>query len=145
MICFQPLDLGKDISTLASKEIRLEHRILFRLDLPNRKPIGVKAKPGKTVRDVFKPVLNKYGCKVDNMVVHMVSTPITQMEMVIFKGAFQRVAVRPSIHKWGWGGALSTTTIVQCSAEAHLALHLFSLNSQSRKRTVTRSLRKNSL
>ncbi len=58
---------------LASKEIRLEHRVLFRLDLPNRKPIGVKAKPGKSVRDVFKPILSKYGCKIDNMVVHMVN------------------------------------------------------------------------
>ena len=83
-LCLQPLDLGKDISTLASKEIRLEHRILFRLDLPNRKPIGVKAKPGKSVKDVFKPILNKYGCKIDNMVVHMVKKTLNLFCFVKF-------------------------------------------------------------
>jgi regulator of G-protein signaling len=72
MIEFQPLDLGEDISTLGSKEVMIEKRVLFRMDLPHRKSIGVKAKPNRTIRDVFKPILNKYGYKLDGIIVQMV-------------------------------------------------------------------------
>lgn len=68
----QPLDLGEDISSLGSKEVMIERRVLFRMDLPHRKSIGVKAKPNRTVRDVFKPILNKYGFKLDNITVQLV-------------------------------------------------------------------------
>ncbi|XP_061194561.1 regulator of G-protein signaling 12-like isoform X2 [Saccostrea echinata] len=67
----KPLDLGEDISTLGSKEVMIERRVLFRMDLPHRKSIGVKAKPNRTVRDVFKPILNKYGFKLDNITVQL--------------------------------------------------------------------------
>lgn len=50
----------------------IERRVLFRMDLPNRKSIGVKAKPNRTIRDVFKPILNKYGFKLDNIFVQLV-------------------------------------------------------------------------
>jgi regulator of G-protein signaling len=76
MIEFQPLDLGDDISTLGSKEVMIEKRVLFRMDLPHRKSIGVKAKPNRTVRDVFKPILNKYGYKLDSIIVQMVGKRI---------------------------------------------------------------------
>lgn len=67
----KPLDLSEDISTLGSKEVMIERRVLFRMDLPNRKSIGVKAKPNRTIRDVFKPILNKYGFKLDNIFVQL--------------------------------------------------------------------------
>ncbi|XP_059145141.1 regulator of G-protein signaling 12-like isoform X2 [Physella acuta] len=70
----QPLDLNEDISTLGSKEIVIERRVLFRLDLPNGKSIGVKAKPNRTIRDVFKPILNKYGLRLDNVGVHLIGS-----------------------------------------------------------------------
>ncbi|XP_055901258.1 regulator of G-protein signaling loco-like isoform X2 [Biomphalaria glabrata] len=66
----KPLDLNEDISTLGSKEIVIERRVLFRLDLPNGKSIGVKAKPNRSIRDVFKPILTKYGYHIDNIGVH---------------------------------------------------------------------------
>jgi regulator of G-protein signaling len=68
----QPLDLEEDISTLGSKEVVIERRVLFRLDLPNHKSIGVKAKPNRSIRDVFKPILNKYGHRIDNCGVQLV-------------------------------------------------------------------------
>ena len=34
---------------------------VFRLELPSKKSIGVKAKPLKIVRDVLGPILNQYG------------------------------------------------------------------------------------
>lgn len=67
----KPLDMGEDISSLGSKEVMIERRVLFRMDLPHRKSIGVKAKPNRTVRDVFKPILNKYGFKLDNITVQL--------------------------------------------------------------------------
>ncbi|VDI53898.1 regulator of G-protein signaling [Mytilus galloprovincialis] len=71
----KPLDLSEDISTLGSKEVMIERRVLFRMDLPNRKSIGVKAKPNRTIRDVFKPILNKYGFKLDNIFVQLSGKP----------------------------------------------------------------------
>lgn len=70
---FQPLNLNDDISTLGSKEVTIERRVLFRMDLPNKKSIGVKAKPNRLIKDVFKPILTKYGYKLDTIDVHLVS------------------------------------------------------------------------
>ena len=70
---FQPLNLNDDISSLGSKEVTVERRVLFRMDLPNKKSIGVKAKPNRMIRDVFKPILNKYGYRMDAIDVHLVS------------------------------------------------------------------------
>ncbi len=79
-MCLQLVDISKDISTLGSKEIRLDRRILIRLEMPNRKVIGIKAKPNRPVRDVFRPILNKYGYKLENMVIHMVSLILFQSQ-----------------------------------------------------------------
>ncbi|XP_021378648.1 regulator of G-protein signaling 12-like isoform X2 [Mizuhopecten yessoensis] len=73
----KPLDLSEDISTLGSREVMIERRVLFRMDLPNRKSIGVKAKPNRSIRDVFKPILNKYGFKLDNICVQLSGQPGT--------------------------------------------------------------------
>ncbi|KAL4231489.1 termination of G-protein coupled receptor signaling pathway [Mactra antiquata] len=67
----KPLNLNEDISTLGSKEVTIERRVLFRMDLPNKKSIGVKAKPNRLIKDVFKPILHKYGYKIDTIDVHL--------------------------------------------------------------------------
>ncbi|XP_052771613.1 regulator of G-protein signaling loco-like isoform X3 [Mya arenaria] len=67
----KPLNLNEDISTLGSKEVTIERRVLFRMDLPNKKCIGVKAKPNRLIRDVFKPILNKYGFRMETIDVHL--------------------------------------------------------------------------
>lgn len=81
MSFFQPLNLNEDISTLGSKEITIERRVLFRMDLPNKKSIGVKAKPNRLIRDVFKPILNKYGYRMGAIDVHLVSIPESDMHI----------------------------------------------------------------
>jgi len=58
---------------LSNKEVRVEPRAVFRLDLPNRKTVGVKSKPGKTLGEVLRPVLHKYGYRVHNVAVSLVS------------------------------------------------------------------------
>ncbi|KAK7079539.1 LGN motif protein, partial [Halocaridina rubra] len=66
------LDKTEDSSAIGGLEVRLEQRILFRLDLPNRKTVCVKAKPNKPTSDVLKPILHKYGYKLDLMSIHKV-------------------------------------------------------------------------
>ena len=81
--CPQPLDLEEDISTLGSKEVVIERRVLFRLDLPNHKSIGVKAKPNRSIRDVFKPILNKYGHRIDSCGVQLVSSWLISRQVTV--------------------------------------------------------------
>ncbi|GFY23924.1 regulator of G-protein signaling loco [Trichonephila clavipes] len=61
----QPLDHCTDVTSLSCKEIRVEQVILFCVELPNKKTIGVKAKNNKICGDILKPVLHKYGYKID--------------------------------------------------------------------------------
>ncbi|CAL1543696.1 unnamed protein product [Lymnaea stagnalis] len=90
----RPLDLNEDISTLGSKEIVIERRVLFRLDFPNNKSIGVKAKPNRSIRDVFKPILSKYGFRIDNIAVHLIgSMDFLDLDMSVSDIENQRVVV----------------------------------------------------
>lgn len=63
----KPLDLGDDSTSLGCTEVRVEPRVLFRLELPSKKSIGVKAKPAKLVKEVLGPILNQYGWNLESM------------------------------------------------------------------------------
>ena len=63
---------AEDSSVLCGAEVRLQQLVLFRLDLPNQKTVCVKAKPHKTAGDVLRPILAKYGFKLDLMHIHTV-------------------------------------------------------------------------
>lgn len=65
----KPLDLSEDGQILHSTEVRVEPRVLFRLELPSKKSIGVKAKPAKVIRDVLEPILLQYGWHLEDMIV----------------------------------------------------------------------------
>ena len=65
----KPLDLSEDCSTLGCSEVRVEPRVLFRLELPSKKSIGVKAKQTKLVEEVLGPILAQYGWSLADMVV----------------------------------------------------------------------------
>lgn len=69
---YKLMEKTEDSSVLGGLEVRLEQRILFRLDLPNRKTVCVKAKPNKLANEVLKPILHKYGYKLDLMTIHKV-------------------------------------------------------------------------
>jgi len=66
-----PLDLSSDCSNLGCTEVRVEPRVLFRLELPSRKSIGVKAKQTKLVEDVLRPILQQYGWNLDLMTIRL--------------------------------------------------------------------------
>ncbi|XP_077400422.1 regulator of G-protein signaling 12 [Vanacampus margaritifer] len=66
----KPLVLDQDCMTLSSRDLRLEKRTLFRLDLvPINRSVGLKAKPTKPVAEVLRPVVAKYGLLLNDLVV----------------------------------------------------------------------------
>ncbi|KAG7461860.1 hypothetical protein MATL_G00195650 [Megalops atlanticus] len=65
----KPLVLDQDCITLTSRDLRLEKRTLFRLDLvPINRSVGLKAKPTKPVTEVLRPVVAKYGLQLSHLV-----------------------------------------------------------------------------
>uniref|UniRef100_A0A8C5GPJ8 Regulator of G-protein signaling 12-like n=1 Tax=Gouania willdenowi TaxID=441366 RepID=A0A8C5GPJ8_GOUWI len=65
----KPLVLDQDCMTLTSRDLRLEKRTLFRLDLvPINRSVGLKAKPTKPVTEVLRPVVAKYGLHLNELV-----------------------------------------------------------------------------
>uniref|UniRef100_A0A3Q2ZEH9 Regulator of G-protein signaling 12-like n=1 Tax=Kryptolebias marmoratus TaxID=37003 RepID=A0A3Q2ZEH9_KRYMA len=70
----KPLVLDQDCMTLCSRDLRLEKRTLFRLDLvPINRSVGLKAKPTKPVTEVLRPVVAKYGLSLTDLVAKVVS------------------------------------------------------------------------
>ncbi|KTG37269.1 hypothetical protein cypCar_00021259 [Cyprinus carpio] len=70
----KPLVLDQDSITLSSRELRLEKRTLFRLDLvPINRSVGLKAKPTKPVTEVLRPVVAKYGLHLGDLVARIVT------------------------------------------------------------------------
>ena len=67
----KPLDLSEDCSSLGCSEVRVEPRVLFRLELPSKKSIGVKAKQTKLVEEVLGPILSQYGWNLADMMVRL--------------------------------------------------------------------------
>ncbi|KAL4640283.1 regulator of G-protein signaling 12 isoform X2 [Arapaima gigas] len=68
----KPLVLDQDCMTLSSRDLRLEKRTLFRLDLvPINRSVGLKAKPTKPVTEVLRPVVAKYGLHLNDLVANI--------------------------------------------------------------------------
>lgn len=63
----KPIDLDLSSSELAGKEIFIEQRVVFKLDLPNKKIISVKSKPCKVLGDVLRPILHKYNYRLESV------------------------------------------------------------------------------
>lgn len=55
------MNLDDSASVLAGKEVKIEWRIEFRLDLPDRKSLTVKSKPSHTLGAILGPILTKHG------------------------------------------------------------------------------------
>ncbi|KAG5848111.1 hypothetical protein ANANG_G00094930, partial [Anguilla anguilla] len=65
----KPLVMDQDCVTLSARDLRLEKRTLFRLDLvPINRSVGLKAKPTKPVTEVLRPVVAKYGLHLADLV-----------------------------------------------------------------------------
>uniref|UniRef100_A0A8C5P726 Regulator of G protein signaling 12 n=1 Tax=Leptobrachium leishanense TaxID=445787 RepID=A0A8C5P726_9ANUR len=72
----KPLVLSQDSSILESRNLRIEKRTLFRLDLvPINRSVGLKAKPTKPVTEVLRPVVAKYGLNLNDLVARLSGEP----------------------------------------------------------------------
>ncbi|XP_040275106.1 regulator of G-protein signaling 12 isoform X1 [Bufo bufo] len=68
----KPLVLSQDSGILESRDLRIEKRTLFRLDLvPINRSVGLKAKPTKPVTEVLRPVVAKYGLNLGELVARL--------------------------------------------------------------------------
>jgi regulator of G-protein signaling len=61
------LDLDTLSKELAGNEVYIEQRVVFKLDLPNRKVISVKSKPSKLLCEVLRPILHKYSYRLETV------------------------------------------------------------------------------
>lgn len=59
------MDLDSPSPQLAGKEVSVEQRVQFKLDLPNKKVISVKSKPCKIFCEVLRPILLKYNYQLE--------------------------------------------------------------------------------
>ncbi|XP_049825933.1 regulator of G-protein signaling loco isoform X3 [Aethina tumida] len=63
----KPLDINDSSSKLAGCEVEVEQRVVFRLDLPNKRIVSVKSKYTKPIQDILRPILHKYEFNMDQM------------------------------------------------------------------------------
>ncbi|KAH8306399.1 hypothetical protein KR018_010376 [Drosophila ironensis] len=78
------IDLQQPSKLLAGKEVLIERRVAFKLDLPDPKTISVKSKPKKQLHEVIRPILNKYNYKMEQVQVILRDTqaPMDLMQPV---------------------------------------------------------------
>lgn len=65
----KPIDLNVASTSVAGKEVLIEQRVVFKLDLPNKKIISVKSKPSKLLSEVLRPILQKYNYQLESVTV----------------------------------------------------------------------------
>ncbi|KAK2115327.1 hypothetical protein P7K49_005953 [Saguinus oedipus] len=104
----RPLVLHQDSSILESRDLRLEKRTLFRLDLvPINRSVGLKAKPTKPVTEVLRPVVAKYGLDLGGLLVRLAkmrNQPALECPRPPANGIGQRRADGPApLHLLGMG------------------------------------------
>ncbi|EDX13958.1 GD18442 [Drosophila simulans] len=68
------IDVQQPSQILAGKEVVIERRVAFKLDLPDPKVISVKSKPKKQLHEVIRPILSKYNYKMEQVRVIMRDT-----------------------------------------------------------------------
>ncbi|XP_046869624.1 regulator of G-protein signaling loco isoform X2 [Drosophila willistoni] len=100
------IDTQQPSQILAGKEVVIERRVAFKLDLPDPKVISVKSKPKKHLHEVIRPILTKYNYKMDGVVVLMRDTqmPLDLMQPVtIADGHRLQIVMRQSDFQPGGG------------------------------------------
>ena len=68
------VDLERDASMLAGLEIRLEPRVVFHLLLTSGKSLLIRGQPRRQLGEVVKPILNKYGLKMESSIIVKAAT-----------------------------------------------------------------------
>ncbi|KAI4498923.1 hypothetical protein M0802_006098 [Mischocyttarus mexicanus] len=61
----EPMDIKYSSSVLAGQEVEVVPTKVLKVDLPSRRVITVIAHKGRTLKEVLRPLLNKYGFNLD--------------------------------------------------------------------------------
>lgn len=90
----KPIDLEQPSNQIAGKEVLIEQRVVFKLDLPNRKIISVKSKPCKALGDVLRPILHKYNYRLELVTVSVAAIECQYSNnSLCFEKLFNRIFV----------------------------------------------------
>lgn len=73
----QIINLKHPSSVLATQEVEVVPTKVIKVDLPSRRVISVVTHKGKTLKEVLKPLLNKYGFKLDLVTIWADGHPIS--------------------------------------------------------------------
>ncbi|XP_017846612.1 regulator of G-protein signaling loco isoform X2 [Drosophila busckii] len=78
------IDTQQSAQLLAGKEVLIERRVVFKLDLPDPKVISVKSKPKKQLHEVIRPILHKYNYQMEcvHVLLRETQTPLDLMQPV---------------------------------------------------------------
>ncbi|GJQ65961.1 hypothetical protein Trydic_g4058 [Trypoxylus dichotomus] len=80
------IDLADSSMKLHGCTVCVEHKVCFKLDLPNRKIINIKSKPTKILNEVVRQILLRYNYKIEDVTVTLdgnlvdMEQPVTSVE-----------------------------------------------------------------
>ncbi|XP_044265044.1 regulator of G-protein signaling loco [Tribolium madens] len=77
------LDVSEPSMKLAGCEVTIEQRVIFKLDLPNKKVISVKSKCTKIIAEVLRPILQKYNYNLDHAKVTIGDTEAVDIHLSV--------------------------------------------------------------
>ncbi|XP_041477707.1 regulator of G-protein signaling 12-like isoform X4 [Lytechinus variegatus] len=70
------INLEQLATEMIGRQIVVERRVVFKIELPNKRVIGVKSKLTKKIIEVLRPVTYKYKLQLDALVVHLSDSPV---------------------------------------------------------------------
>lgn len=70
------IDIKNPSLVLASQEVEVVPTKVLKVDLPSRRLISVRAHKGRTLREVLRPLLKKYGFNVESISVWADGHPV---------------------------------------------------------------------
>ncbi|OTF77095.1 regulator of G protein signaling-like protein, partial [Euroglyphus maynei] len=101
----KPLDLSTNTTQLGCVELRVEQRVIFRIEFPSQDIIGVKTRPTKLCSEIFHPLLIRYGYRPEHTVMTIAETEqiVPQMSPVsVIDGQHIIVSYFDDLEEWGW-------------------------------------------
>ncbi|XP_033633629.1 regulator of G-protein signaling 12-like isoform X2 [Asterias rubens] len=97
------VDFKQDMSDMAGAEIIVEQRVVFKIELPSHRVIGVKSKPCKKLIEVLLPVTYKYNLQLDTLVVHLSNSPVPfDLDITVASLDGQRILIE-TLEQYGAG------------------------------------------
>ena len=83
-MCAQCVSLTDDVIQLLSKTIHLEKSTVFRLDIPGRRVMAVRARVNHRLDDVVSPILARAAISYDDVIIHVVCCTVSTTLLVCF-------------------------------------------------------------